>query len=278
MSISISSSAGGFSPLGALRRHQADMASAMERLATGKRINRASDGPADMIAIEHLKVDVTRALEEIELLERENLHLAAREGALSVVDDLVMELRGLTVAAANTGGVSEAERRAMQIEADSILQTIDFLGATSTYNGEKILKGLDASHMGTVQMDDGEGGTTTYSLADLRSGGRLNLIDGDLMMAERAASAAVEGGAVGRGSIGAQMKANESRMRALHAQAEGSEGARSLLEDADVAAEVARLVRSQTMQQAALYATAMSQHNKGTVLKLLGGATGARLV
>ena len=68
--ISISSSYGGWSPLSALRQSQKEMASAMERLATGKRINRASDDPADVGAIAVLTGDAASALEEIRALER----------------------------------------------------------------------------------------------------------------------------------------------------------------------------------------------------------------
>lgn len=270
--ISISSSYGGWSPLSALRHSQNEMASAMERLATGKRINRASDGPADVGAIAVLTGDAASALEEIKALERENNRLAAEEGAQSVVGDLVLELRGLTVSAASTGGRSESERKAMQVEADSILQTIAYLGTTSTYNGQKLLEGWDPSTMGTVTVDDADGRSTGYSLADLGTGGQLSLFSGDMNLAQRIADAAAETIAVSRGSIGADMRSNESRIRALGAQHEGVEGIRSLLEDADVAAEVSRLVRAQTLQQASLFATAMSQHGKGTVLKLLSGA------
>lgn len=270
--VTISSSYGGWSPLAALRRHQADMASAMERLATGKKINRASDGPADMVAIESLKGDSAAAVEQIKALDRENSHLAAQEGAESVVADLVLELQGLTVSAANTGATSETERKAMQVEADSILQTISYLGATSTYNGQKLLDGWDPSNMGKVTVEDGEGKSTGYSLADLASGGQLSLFSGDMNVAQRVVEAASGSIADSRGSIGADMRSNESRMRALAAEQEGTEGARSLLEDVDVASEISRLVRARTLQQASLFAAAISQHGEGTVLKLLSGA------
>jgi flagellin len=160
----------------------------------------------------------------------------------------------------------------MQVEADSILQTISFLGGTSTYNGEKLLDGWDPSTMGKVTVDDGNGQSTGYSLADLASGGQLNFFSGDMNVAQRVVETASDSIAVSRGSIGTQMRSNESTMRALAAQQEGTEGARSLLEDADFAAEVARLVRAQTLRQAAIFATAVSTNQSGTVLKLLGQA------
>jgi flagellin len=261
----------GWTPLGALRRSSDEVAASMMRLATGKKVSRAADAPADMVAIENLKVDDTRLTKEIEGLERSSLRLSARDGALSVIDDLVTELHGLAVAAASTGATSDSERRANQQQADSILQTITFLAGSTVYNGERILEGLDPATMGRVEGTDEDGASTGYTLADLGSGGRLTLYGDDPELAERVAKSAEEGIWMGRAAAGAEMKQNDSRVRALLSQREGEDSIRSLLEDTDMAAEVSRLVRAQTMQQAALYATTLSRHSHETVLTLLQG-------
>lgn len=67
------------------------------------------------------------------------------------VSDLVMEMRGLAVASASTGGVSEAEREAMQEQADSILKTISFLAGSTTYAGDLVLEGVTPEGLGFVR-------------------------------------------------------------------------------------------------------------------------------
>ena len=54
----------------ALARAQADAADSLERLATGKRINRASDDPSGLVAAEQLRVDRTTLDRTIRGFER----------------------------------------------------------------------------------------------------------------------------------------------------------------------------------------------------------------
>ena len=178
-----------------LTRMSAVMNTSMERLATGKRINRASDDPAGMVAAESMTAEQKSLQAQIEALDREEYRTGAREGAASVVSDLLVDLNGLALAASNTGGTTEAEREAMQLQADSILQTIDHISNTTRFNGEQVINGYTARAMGHVSADQqGPDGTTaSYSLADLARGGRLNLIDGDFELAQKSIEAAISG-------------------------------------------------------------------------------------
>ena len=122
--------------LGALRRADGIVHQAMERLATGKRINRASDDPAGMQIAEGLRFQQTTLNKRITGAEREIHRLGAQEGALSVMSDLAVELRGLTIQAASTGGLTEGEREAIFEQAASIIKSADFIANTSTFAGE----------------------------------------------------------------------------------------------------------------------------------------------
>ena len=256
----------------ALARSQAALNTALERLATGSKINRASDDPAGVIISERLEAH-TRALgSTIERLEIDNARLAAQDGAYGVLSDMAIELEGLTVAAANSGALSEAEREAMQLEADSLLQGMRHVVNTSLFGGQKLID-VDVNDLGALStlVDDGDGEETlTHTIADLVSGGSLNLVDGDLEMAQRVVSKAVNTLATRRGAIGNQMLENESRIRTSLAELEGTTSALSEIRDTDYYAEISELTRAQIMEQAGLQAILIGRQSRQNVLALLG--------
>lgn len=257
----------------ALARSQAALNTALERLATGSKINRASDDPAGVIISERLEAQTKAVGKTIERLEIDNARLAAKDGAYSVLSDMAIELEGLTVAAANDGALSSAEREALQIEADSILQGMQHIANTSHFVGEKLIN-IDVNGLGALStlVDDGSGGqeTLTQSIADLTTGGSLNLVDGDMEMAQRVVAKAVSSLATRRGSIGNQMLENESRIRTSLAELEGTSSALSEIRDTDYYAEISNLTRAQIMEQAGIRAIMIGQQNRQNVLTLLG--------
>src|SRR4051812_45591938 len=110
--------------MGQLNRHQQALNTSMGHLATGKRINKASDDPAGSAAAESLGAEIVSVKREMDGYVFEEKRLGAVDGAQSVIGDLLVQLSGLIPASANTGGLSPKEREANQVEVDSILQTI----------------------------------------------------------------------------------------------------------------------------------------------------------
>ena len=272
--ISINSNAMQAKAISQLTRMSAVMNHSMERLATGKRINRASDDPAGMITAERMTAEQKSLQAQIEALDREEHRTGAREGAASVVSDLLVDLNGLAVAAANTGGTTEAEREAMQIEADSILQTIDFISNTTRFNGEQVINGYTARSMGQVSADQPgpDGDTASYSLADLARGGRLNLIDGDIEMAQKSIESAISGMATERGAMGAYLKGNDAKRAALVVQLEEVTKTKGLIVDTDYAKETAEMFRAKVLTEVASFVAKMAgDQSATTVLSLVSG-------
>ncbi|MGD9690742.1 MAG: flagellin [Phycisphaerales bacterium] len=259
----------------ALARSTRAVETSLERLATGKRINRASDDPAGSVAVTNLKGDERELQGRIEALLQEDAYLGARDGAQSVLSDLLIELQGLVVTGANRDALSDAERRGLQIEVDSILQTIDHLSNTSRFKSEQILQGFSTSSLGrgtlTREAGDGEPETIAFSLADLARGGKLNLIDGDTEAAQRAVTSAAGTISGSRAAIGARGQAVDAEIRAARKQLEETSKARSQIEDTDYARETAELVRNQVLQSAALFATELASEQLRTLMEGLLG-------
>lgn len=269
----------------------------LERIATGKRINSAADDPAGLVASENFKAHMERLTERIEARERENLRYAAREGALSVTGDLVLELQGLIVQAANGDTLDDAEKEGISTQIASVIKGINSIAATSTYNSEQIIKDFTAGKMGRVsevyETTDADGNTVSkrvdYSLASLvRAGvvsdkesgleageeiGVLDIFGDDAELAQRIADAAVDRVSGQRAAIGNRMRENESMIRVEMVELENTARANSLIEDADYATEISDFIRNGVIAEAATQAMLVARSQAEGVLQLLQGVT-----
>jgi flagellin len=124
-----------------LGQNNKSLTTALERLSTGLRINRGADDPAGLIASENLRAEKTALNTAISNAERAEQVVNIAEGGLTEVSSLLNELEGLVTATANTAGLSSAEKEANQLQIDSILQTIDRVAASTSFQGSKLLNG-----------------------------------------------------------------------------------------------------------------------------------------
>lgn len=227
----------------------------LERLATGKKLNRASDDPSGLIAVTDLASRQKSIETRRERIAFEQAYLGAVDGAKSVVADLLIDLKGTVLASANRDALTAEEQDALQIEADSILTTINSLSNTSTFNGQRLLDGVN---------------TDTLNLSALFSGGTHNLSSANLEDAESFVAAALDSINTDRAAVGNRARELESTDRTLAVELEAITGVRASIEDADYAAETSALVRSQVLAQAASFVTRFTRDMKAqTVLTLL---------
>ena len=113
----------------------------LERLSTGLRINRGKDDPAGLIASENLRGEISSLNAAISNSERADQVVNIAEGGLQEVSNLLTELQGLLTTSANSAGLSDAEKKANQLQIDSILQTVDRIAASTTFQGTRLLNG-----------------------------------------------------------------------------------------------------------------------------------------
>jgi flagellin len=270
-------------------RAQATIDRSLERMATGKRINRASDDPSGLIAADKLARHRISIEETIKSRELAALQLQAADGALGEIDSMLIDLSAIIVRAANTGAQSTAEREALQIEANSIISGMKHIVSATTVNGRSILShgaavevnggttwinSLDVGGLGRIARttvdEHGNEQTVSYSLGDLLSSGALNLLSGDLTLAQEVAQAAGSAITSMRASIGAQTRFGiEPEVRALAVEYENTVAAESLIRDADLAAETANYVRAEVLRQAAAISLELAQNQARQVLSLL---------
>ncbi|MEO1059350.1 MAG: flagellin hook IN motif-containing protein, partial [Actinomycetota bacterium] len=124
-----------------LGQNNASLNSSLERLSTGLQINRGKDNPAGLIASQNLRAEKAAIGAAISNAERADQVANIAEGGLNEVSGLLTELQSLVTATANTAGLSLEEKEANQLQIDSILQTIDRVASSTSFQGQKLLNG-----------------------------------------------------------------------------------------------------------------------------------------
>ena len=124
-----------------LNKNNDQLNTSLARLSTGLKINSGKDNPAGLIASENLRAEKVGISTAIDNAERASNILGTAEGGLSEVSSLLTELQGLVGQAANSGGLSKEELDANQLQADSILSTINRIAGATAFQGTKLLNG-----------------------------------------------------------------------------------------------------------------------------------------
>src|SRR5437762_6776194 len=134
-----------------LTRNQGDLATHLQRLSSGLKINTGKDAPAGLIASETLRSEINGIHQAIDNRQRAGNVINTAEGALSEVSSLLSAVQSLTNQAANTGALSPDEIKANQLQVDAILNSINRISNTTQFNGVKLLNGsLDYSTSGVA--------------------------------------------------------------------------------------------------------------------------------
>jgi flagellin len=124
-----------------LSRSNTDLSTRLQRLSTGLRINRGADDPAGLIVSERLRSEIKGIGQAIDNSERASSVIATTEGYLAEVADLLNSIKSLVVNSANTGGVSQEEIEANQLEIDSAIESITRISNTASFAGLQLLNG-----------------------------------------------------------------------------------------------------------------------------------------
>lgn len=269
-SFNLSSLSFGITKLG---QHRADINQSLERLATGKKINRASDDPSGLIASNTLQASQRSLQRRLTSFEHESTSLGAQEGTLSVLADLMIDLDALTVNSANTGALTQQERDDNTDQAQSIIAAIDQIQGSATFKGVNILTGFGAANLASITVESidpetGEPTTTQRTLADLPE-----LLESDPKAAQELAQLAASKVNTRRGAVGNRLNSIESESRAIQAELEGTTDALSQIQDTDFAVETAKLVRAQILEQATTQTILTQRKQVETMLDMLTTST-----
>ncbi len=140
----------------------------MERLSSGKRINRAKDDAAGLQISNRLQsqmrgldVAVRNANDGISIMQ-------TAEGAMNEVTNIMQRMRDLSLQSAN-GSNSQAERTALQEEVTALNDELNRIAETTSFGGRKLLNG--AFGKSSFQIGAASGEAVQIELKSMRTDG-----------------------------------------------------------------------------------------------------------
>lgn len=114
--------------------------SAMEKLSTGLKINRASDDAAGLTISEGMKIKIM-GLQQATSNSQDGISLVqTAEGALSEIQSVLQRVRELAVQASN-GTYTSDDRENIQKEVSQAIKQVDSIRNTTQFNSRKLIDG-----------------------------------------------------------------------------------------------------------------------------------------
>ena len=247
---------------------------AMERLATGKKINSAADDAAGFAIAESMTAQI-RGLSMAAKNASDALGLLkVVENATNDVTDILQRVRELAVQAqSGTNGTTDIAN--LQKEAEALFAEIDRISSDTTYNNKAYLSATDAGAI-NIQVGYTDGDTITITTQDVKTdqlgNARDKLHDGSSYLdiassgSLQVISDAIDQVAGYKADWGAGQNRLEYTVSNLMNVVEFTSAARSRIQDADFALEAAKLAKSQVLQQSG--AAMLAQANAAPQLAL----------
>ena len=131
------------------------LATSMQRLSSGLRVNSAKDDAAGLAIAERMNAQ-SKGLAVAARNANDGISLAqTAEGALGKVGDMLQRMRELAVQSANATN-SDSDREALQAEVKQMVEEIDRVAKNSTFNGKNLLDGSFGGGIFQVGSNAGE--------------------------------------------------------------------------------------------------------------------------
>lgn len=251
--------------------------SSMAKLASGFRINQASDDAAGLAISESLKAQI-RGIKQANRNANDGISLVqVAEGGLGEVANMLVRLRELGVQSASDT-IGDRERALTDVEYQQLKEEISRIAQSTKFNGTTLLNGeggiLDIQ-IGTQNdpFNDRISFRADQANATLES---LGLVETNVLRKDQAqiglaqVDDAINAVNAMRANFGAFQNRLQSTSQNLLTAEENYAAANSRIRDTDIAAESTELTKNNVLLQAAT--TVLSQANTNTqlALKLLG--------
>jgi flagellin len=138
-----------------LNSSQTALATSIQRLSTGMRVNSARDDAAGLSIAERMNSQV-RGLNVAARNANDGVSLAqTAEGSLGKIGDMVQRIRELAVQSSNATNSAD-DRASLQSEVTQLKEEIDRVATTTNFNGTKLLDGSFTSAKFQVGANAGE--------------------------------------------------------------------------------------------------------------------------
>ncbi len=187
-----------------LARSQSEVATSIQRLSTGLRINSAKDDAAGLAISERMTTQI-RGLNQAARNSNDGISLSqVAEGALGQTGDLLQRMRELAIQSAN-GTNSSSDRAALQAEVDQLKQEINRVASTTEFNGLKLLDGSFTAQAFQVGANANQTISVTLAGASGDDLASYSIKEFNAAANQGAGSASAAAAAAGNNTIGVQV-------------------------------------------------------------------------
>ncbi len=259
--------------------------SSYARLASGLRINRASDDAAGLSIAESLKAESAIATVAIRNANDGISVVAIADQAIGQIGSILNRLSELAQQSAN-GVFDNVQRSALQNEFSALTSEIERIATTTKFNGLGLLSGqgalvfqigFDGSSLSRLSYDNVDTTLQAIGLAAAGSSESTYSISGNSTHEAQSASrlaldaiqTAIQSISANRGRLGALESRLQTTIRNLQVARENFTAAESQIRDVDVATEAAELTRLSILQQAGAAILAQANQQPTLALQLL---------
>lgn len=247
------------------------MSKALERLSTGKQLNKAADNAAGMAIAEKMTAQL-KGIEQAERnIENAGSMMRTAEGGMSSISDMLLRMRELSVQAAD-GSMTANDSAALQSEYQALKSEIGRTAETTEFNQKPLING-SASQL-NIQAGPNAGQQLTVSPVNVTPDA-LGITTSGIGTQEEAQSAistidtAIEKLSKSRSNIGSSENMLEGARENLSGAAINTANSISKITDTNYASEATSLAQSKLRLQAAIYANTKENQEKGRLLKLI---------
>ena len=257
------------------------LATSMQRLSSGLRVNSAKDDAAGLAIAERMNAQV-KGMNVAIRNANDGISLSqTAEGALGRIGENLQRMRELAVQAANDTN-STTDRTAIDAEYKQLAAENGRVITSTEFNGQKLLNGsggtsgtftfqVGANTAADNRIDIATGNVAT-AMTTATTDGSVATVGGTSSAAQAAITAidtAINEVSSRRAGFGAAQNRFESVIANLQVSAENQASSRGRIMDADFARETANLSRGQILQQAGTAMVAQANQLPQGVLALL---------
>jgi flagellin len=248
-------------PASHLGWHHHQAIKVFERLASGKRINRAADDAAGLAIAARLSAQISSQSQGMRNLHDGISLTRVAEGALGESSNLIGRMRELTIQGQN-GTLTDSDRATIQQEYDALAAEMTRISASTEFNGQRL---LDGSLMGSgvISIENGQGpdaSMTEIEITDASAAALgvegLSISDPDTL---RRLDLALDGLSGIRASLGTMENRFVSQVAQVGQAYESGTASRSIIEDFDMVRGISDLIRIHLMEQRQLSLLAQSR-------------------
>ena len=250
--------------------------SSLEKLASGTRINRASDDAAGLAISEKMRAQDRSLRQDIRNANDGISMIQTAEGAMNEVGNILVRFRELSIQA-SSDTITDTERGFIHKEVAQLHDEVNRISNATEYNGKKLLNGeggpLDIQIglnndpiQDRFQLDPSHTNVSTTALG-ITGISVLTKEESQNNMAK--VDEAIKTLSGNRAELGALQNRLQSSISNAQIYDENLQSARSRIADVDMASETAELTKNNILTQAGTAVLSQANQNNMLALKLI---------